>query len=126
MSFEADLYAHLIADNAISQQIAERLWPVIREEGSGLPAITYQVISEVPSNDLDELDGSLINYRVQLDVWASGYDAARILKELMRARLQTPATTFSALPVGGGLDLYEDETKIFRVSMDFSMWYSVP
>ncbi len=127
MSFEADLSAHLAADGTITAITQDRIWPLIRDEGSDLPAISHQVVTAMPATDLDGDDTTLFNYRVQMDIWAYSYDAARTLAELVRTRLKTPAATFSALSQpGGGGDDYEPETKIFRVSMDFSMWYSAP
>lgn len=127
MSFEADLNAHLMADAAINTVTGDRIWPLVRDEGSDLPAITHQVVTPMPATDLDGDDTTLFNYRVQVDIWAHSYDAVRTLAELVRTRMKTPATTFSSLSLsGGGGDDYEPETKIYRVSMDFSMWYSAP
>lgn len=127
MSFEADLNAHLQAGSSIAALVAERIWPVLRDEGSDLPAVTTQIVSDTPSTELDDGDGYLINFRVQIDCWSRDYDQVRTLAEAVRTRMQTAASTFSATPLpGSGGENYEHETKIFRVSRDFSCWYTVP
>jgi len=126
VSFEADLNAHLAGDAGVAQVVGERIWPQIRPEtDTALPAITTLIVDTVPSNDLDNGDGSLLNKRVQIDVWAEDYDSARNLAELVRTRMKTSATNFSSL-MNSDQDLYEQETKLFRVLMDFSCWYTVP
>lgn len=129
-SFEADLNAHLIASSAIVAAVASFnglacVWPNVRPEGSGLPAVTTQVIFTQGANDLDGEDGDLLNKRVQIDCWAESYDAARTLAETVRARMKTEAASFASLMLSDQ-DLFEPDTKLSRVSMDFSCWYDVP
>lgn len=127
MSFEADFYAHLVGGSAVTAIVGEHIWPMVRQERSEPPAVTYQVVALTPSNDLDNSDGSLIQYRVQVDAWARKFDDAVALAEAIRARLQTSASSFSALLIpGGGGDAYESDPKIYRRSMDFSCWYTAP
>lgn len=136
MSFEGNLNSHLATDSAISQLVSggdasPRIWPLLRPESNEtLPAITITVVSGDPATDLDGLDGKLMNYRVQIDIWAKGprgYDEARTLAELVRIRMQTPASSFASVPLpGSGTDGYEPETRIFRVTWEFSCWYRVP
>lgn len=117
MTFEADLRSHLL--NSVS--VGERIWPVTRANQT-LPAITYQRIAGVPQNDLDGDDGNLLNIRMQIDVWATTHDAVKALAEAVRTRMQTAASTFHAVMILDQ-DIYEDESRIYRVLMDFSCWY---
>lgn len=121
MSFEADLRTHLLT----VAEVGERIFPIVRpSQGPGLtlPAITYQRIAGVPMNDLDGDDGNLLNIRMQIDVWATTHDAVKLIAEAVRARMQVAAATFRAVLLLDQ-DVYEEEVKIFRVSMDFSCWY---
>lgn len=121
MTFEADLRAHLLGQT----EAGARIHPVLRpQQGqAGLPAITYQRIAGVPQTNTDANE-EMLNIREQVDVWATTHDAAKAIAEAVRVRMQTPAATFRAVLLLDQ-DLYEDETRIFRVSMDFSCWYRV-
>lgn len=123
MSFEADLKTHLGAA-AIVALVGDRVYPVIRPQGSALPAVTYQRIAEDAMMNLDGIDTSLRQVRVQIDCWASTYAAVASLALAMRDRMNAAAATFtSVLLTGGGLDDYEPETRLYRRSMDFHCWF---
>ena len=122
MTFEADLKSHLQADASIAALVADRIWPIVRAQGSSLPAITYQRVAGTPQSDLDGDDGDLIEVRVQIDCWARGFEDVRTLAELVRVRLQTAASTFRGRLLFDQ-DFYEDDVKVFRVSQDFALWY---
>lgn len=122
MTFEADLRSHVLADGTVSGYVGERMFPVIRKEGTQPPAITYQRIAGVPQTDLDGDDGNLMNIRVQVDVWTKKHDDAKVIAEAIRIRMQTAASTFRSVMIADE-DFYEDDTKLFRASMDFSCWY---
>ena len=122
MTWEADLKAHLQADASISGLVQDKIYPLLRKEGTGTPAITYQRITGMPQTDLDGLDGKMLDVRAQIDVWAQGFDTARTLAEYIRLRLQTAASTFRAR-VNFDQDFYEPDTRLYRVSLDASFWY---
>lgn len=129
MSFEGDFNGHLCAASGgvIDLVPAERITPSKRFPGAGKPAITHFVVDDDPQTDLDGGDSGLINFRVQVDIWASTYDQARNIAQAVRLRLQTAASTFNARPLpGSGLDDYEPDTDTHHVVREFSCWYDVP
>jgi hypothetical protein len=121
MTIEADLKSHL-STAGITALVNDRITPVPRPEGSDKPAVTYQVIADAPQTDLDGGDSGLNNYRIQIDVWARSHDSAKQIAELIRVRMKTAAATFKSVPLSM-LEDYEDDTKLHRVSRDFSIWY---
>lgn len=121
MTFEADLKAHLQVA-AIGAVVADRIYPLIRPQGAVVPAITYQRLSGVPQTDLDGLDGSLFEIRCQIDCYSESFVTSRGLAELVRARLQTAAATFSAI-VNLDQDFFEEDTRLYRTALDCSFWY---
>lgn len=123
MTFEADLKSHLQADASIAALVSDRISPLLLKDGSSLPAITYQEIVSEPQSDLDSDDGNLIRYRMQINVWADSYMGVKALAELVRTRMQTAASSFSAVPELSGQDSYEPTTKRFGHFRDFSIWY---
>lgn len=122
MTFEADLKAHLQADSSIQSNVADRIYPLLRPQGSSTPAIVYTRIAGQPQNDLDGLDGSLLQIRVQIDVYSQGFETTRILAELVRTRLQTAAASFRA-QVDQDQDFLETDTRLYRTALDCTFWY---
>lgn len=123
MTFEADLKAHL-ATAAITALVGDRIAPQPLSEGSSKPAITYAIVADAPQTDLDGADGDLNNIRAQVDCWAATHDQVKSLAELVRVRMKTAAASFHAVP-GSMFEDYEPETKLHRVTRDFSCWYRI-
>lgn len=123
MTFEADLKTHLSAAS-ITSVVSDRITPQPLPEGSIKPAITYTIPADAPQTDLDGGDGGLNNIRVQIDCWAGSHDACKALAELVRIRMKTAAASFSSVPLPM-FESYEPDTKLHRVSRDFSCWYRI-
>lgn len=121
---EADLYSALANDATVGGLVgigsSARVYPMILPQGSVLPAVTYQVVDK-PRIDTASLSGhnSRIRARVQVDCWATTYAQAKSLATATRNAL---LSAFTALNLDDR-DLYEDDTHIYRVSADFSVWY---
>ena len=124
MSFEADLKAHLNGDASVSALILDRMYPVLRPESSALPANTYQLITLDQVENLSGRDGSLRNYRVQVDLWALKYSDILLLDSAVRARMATAATSFRSAMLPSGFDDYEPDTKLYRRMLEFSCWFT--
>lgn len=116
MTFEADLKSHLSAAGVV--------YPVVMPAGTALPVITYSIAAQTPTRDLDGdgVAGDLEEIRAQVDCWARDFDAARALARAVRARLLTDATHFKA-SLNSEQTLYEDNTRLHRVLLDYSFWY---
>lgn len=97
----------------------DRVFPMVRPQESGVPAVTYQRVSNVPTTSLAG-DSGLDSVRVQIDAWASTYANAKALAAQVRSALLGAA--FKALMVSD-FDDYETETQTYRVSMDFNCWH---
>lgn len=105
---------------ALSALAGGRVYPDILPQNVTLPAITFFRVSgrhEVSMGGSSGLD----NLRVQVDCWASSRSDADTLAESVRTAMFA-ATTFSVGGVDGPMDTYEDDTLIYRTSMDFSVW----
>lgn len=123
MSFEADLKGHLQGSSALTALTADRISPTLREEGTAVPAVTYDVISVDPHNNLAGRDSSLRNYRVQIDCWARTHADALAMFDAIRARMGVSAATFSSVVLATMIEDFEPDTKLYRRSQDFSCWY---
>lgn len=124
MTFEAALKAHLNNDTAIAALIGDRMFPIVAPQSVARPYVTYQRITGTPMTDLDGLDGALAEIRVQIDAFASGFEAARALAELIRVRLQTATAAFAAV-TNFDQDFFEDDVRLYRVALDVSFWYRI-
>lgn len=106
---------------AIQSTFSGRVYPLAAPSPVTLPYCVYQVISQVPSNVLTGTPG-LYNTRIQVDVLARLYSECQTLKASLR----------SAMASGFGnnakeiltQDLYEEDAKLHRVSMDWSVWHN--
>ena len=123
MSFSSELKDHLTVA-AITGYVNDRIYPLLRDEGAALPAVVYTIVSLDPQGNLDGIDGSQRQYRVQIDCWSRTYDEMDLLALAVRDRMNTAATNFKTVfQPGSGFDEYESETKLYRRSADYSCWF---
>lgn len=116
---EPKIYTLLSSDPSIAAIVSTRVYPVWLPQDVTLPAICYSRVSGGQVNSLTGYSG-LENPRIQIDVWGEAYSTVQTLAALVHAAMDG-ATTFGAL-LESDLDFYEDDTLIYRVSMDFSVW----
>jgi hypothetical protein len=109
----------LLANAPVAAIIGTCLYPVILPQSPTLPAVTYFRVSGGQENSLKGYSG-LEHPRIQIDCWSLTYAGAKELANAVRAAMDL-ATTFKALCISDH-DLFEDDTRIYRVSLDFSVW----
>lgn len=96
-----------------------RLNPLVLPQKPTLPAATYTRIGGAPVNSFDGLDG-LDNGVYQIDCYAETAVVARTLADAIRDALDASAALGGTL-----LDVrtdYEEDPRLYRVSMDWSLW----
>ena len=121
MSFETDLKAHLQGGAAVSALVADRIHPQIVPEGSTLPVVTYTSVFGQPVSCLDGFTSAVARYSVQIDCWAKTRDAAAALALAVRDRMNTAASSFSALITQDPLIKdYEADTRRYRHALEVS------
>lgn len=116
------VYALLSADATVTAYTGSRIYPVLLREAAAFPALTYQRIS---GGRVYSLSGysDLQKCRVQIDCWATSYGTAKELSYGVQSAM-VASGTFKAVLIDRPIDMYDDETEIHRVSMDFSIWHS--
>lgn len=112
MSIEATIQSTLAA------LVSGRCYPLIAPDNTAKPYITFQVISNVPLMELDEINGTE-NRRLQVDIFDKTYGGAKTLEDSIKSTLA--AAAFVKIPMSS-MDLFEDETQLYRISMDYSVW----
>jgi hypothetical protein len=100
-----------------------------RPQASALPAVTFQIISDLRPQHLKGFD-ELRDTTVQIDCWATKYADAAALKEAVLAAL-VPETTgngirFDRAIIDGERDTGEKEgtTFIHQASVDLVVWWA--
>lgn len=82
------------------------------------PYIVFQIISDVQENGLDGYLG-ISNKRMQIDAYATAYGAVKTLAGQIKAAMSTAALSNLHL---SSQDMYEPETQLYRITMDYSIW----
>lgn len=122
------IFAHLTSAPSVSALVASRVYPVMLPQDPVLPCITYQMIAEPRVHALD--GASAPSPYVQLDCWATTYFAAGGLADAVSGVLDSFRGTLggslyvSACRQRSRRELYEPETKEFRISLDFSITHA--
>lgn len=117
---EASIFTALSGASGVSTIVGSRVYPLVIPQGAALPAVTYTRISGPLEMSLSGGAG-LESVRVQIDAWSTTYASAKSLAAAIRAAMLA-ATAFKVASVSDR-DLFEDETSVFRVSADFTVWH---
>lgn len=115
--------AALGADATVTQLAGDRIFPNVLREGATLPAVVYTAVSQVPQNSMTGTpDGALFQSRMQVDCYARTYAVVQQLAAAVYAVLGALSTAQAQGVLEAQRDLYENESQLHRVSMDFSIW----
>ncbi|MGB2081900.1 MAG: DUF3168 domain-containing protein [Psychrobacter sp.] len=98
--------------------VDSRIYPHIAPQGATVPYIVWQVISAQPQNTLD---GTTHHQwlRVQIDIYDTSYDKTVSLSNEVTQTLSNGINLFIH---SGTQQLYENDTKLFRQSIDYEFW----
>lgn len=99
-----------------------RVYPFGAEESPLPPYATFFRVAVDEQLTLDENGGddNLTNTRLQVNVWALSYTEAQAKAGALKAALKTWAVTNLKL---GEQDEREDDTKLYGVMLDLSIWH---
>lgn len=87
-----------------------------------LPYAVYSIIARVQPNTVNGGAAALKQSRVQIDVFSTSYSEAQTKADAVETALHA-AAAFKAIPILRQ-DLYEDEVRLHRVSMDWSVHHA--
>lgn len=127
---EEALIARLLATTGVTALVSTRIYWVERPQAKALPSITLQVISPGRSYTFGGADGTA-DPRVQVDCWGRSYSEAKAVSRAVIDALEPPASQDGIEFHKGFLDAASDEPvedlpgggKVYRVSMDFFLWW---
>lgn len=122
--FDRDLKAHLQADPAIAGYVGDRIFPLVVPQQGNVPAIVYSVVDGQPSNSLDGFTSGMVNYSLQLDVWARTHESCMQIAIAVRDRMNVAAATFTSVAQAfPALNEFEPDTRRYRRMLLFSCWH---
>lgn len=123
MSYRAKVRDTLLSDASVGAIVDTRIYALRAPQDVPTPYVLLSTISYESINTLAGRTG-LETARVRCDLYGSSYNelvGESGLVEAICAALDA-ATDFSALFVFG-TELFEDDTKLYHVVLDFSVWY---
>lgn len=121
-TFEA-VRAKLLADGTVAGLVVDRVYANVMTQGEPTPAVVCSLITEVPQNSLTGYpEDRLVNALLQVDCYAERYKAAHELAAAVDAVLADLRGPELNAWLEVKRDLYDNETQLHRVSMDFSIW----
>lgn len=108
----------LLATGAVTALVpAAKITPMKRLQATDLPAITVELVTSDPNQSIAGDDTGLDQDRVRVNCWAATYASSKAIAAAVRASLVTLKSYYIS-----GQDLYEDDTQIHRVALDFNIW----
>jgi hypothetical protein len=138
MSLESDLYAYVVANATVANQIGTRFFPnalFVTAKNFTSPSATYMRVSTRPINATSQGRLTLTEVRMQVDTFGlgtTGYAEAKDAALAIRNAIQDFTGTMGSTAVEIiRLEDYEDhpdkdlginENRPFRIRMDFTIW----
>lgn len=124
------LVARLAADGTVAGLVTTRIYRNKAPLGTARPYLVYQVIDSFRDHALDGPTG-LNAGRVQFSAWAATHLAAKAIADAVRASLDGYRGTLSGVAVRGvtsqnEVDLYDDDTDLEGVVVDFTITFVDP
>jgi len=119
MSFETSLFNRL--SSALSATVGSRIYPVVAKKGAATPYIVY---SKTGTNKQYSHDGSssLTADTIRISVYSTGYLSAKTVVDSVVTAMESWTDAQAAFKETE-FDLYDDNTKLFSVPLDYLVWH---
>ena len=120
--------AQFLLNNAPITAVTTEIRPLKLSDGHDSPAIVYMQGSDDAERTMDSIS-SLHRAAFYIDCYAYSYSEARTLAALVRSELESYSGVFGSVTAeqidfDGDYDLFEDDTRLFRAALSFTLWYS--
>ncbi len=124
MTLSTQMYSLLSGSTSVTSQVGTRIYPVTLPQDVRLPAIRYDLISNIREWAMTEDTGD-VTARVQITSWGRTPDEAENVSEGVRTAVQRVITA-------GGLECflenelldYDSETSTYAHSLDVIVHYT--
>lgn len=101
---------------ALSGIAAGGVWNLRAAQNTNPPYIAWQRVISTTNNSLRGAS-DVQNTRVQIDAYATSYTAA----DALGSAIEAAVVGIGAIKISEQ-DFFEDDTRLYRVSQDFSLW----
>jgi hypothetical protein len=127
MTIEAGIYGILSAYAGLTALVSTRIYPLVLPQDCDLPAVCYQLVSDVPEYILAKAVANQ-NARVQVNSYAITLDAAKSVAIQVKAAMVGYDGTIGSVAVrditiANEQDLYESDLDIYNLTVDFMVIY---
>ncbi len=128
MNIEDGLVAHLLADSPVAALVVARVYPDKLPQSPTYPAITYEIISDIPYRGLSG-DHDKERVHARLHCWAVTAAVRNDLTRKVRAALSgfkglMGTVKVSTVKFETWNDIYEDEPEVYRRVADFMVTHA--
>ena len=116
---EVDFRAAMIAAPAVTALVGQRIAAGILPEGEVRPYVTYSLVTgeRIPSMT----DSGLMRHaRMQVNCWSPSYGEAKQIALAVQTAIEASAL-FEVVFISDQ-DLYDPETNLFYMVLDYSVW----
>ena len=112
---------------SISEEIGicdNRIYTLVMPQDSSFPSVVIAKTSQLRENTMSDSGGSGVeNQRCRINIYDATLTSCEAVAEQVRLALIAAASSqFKAVQVFN-LDLYEDDTHLYHVIVDYSIWY---
>ena len=124
MSVEADLYAYLSTYAGLTELVGTRVYPLVAPQAVKESYCTYQKIS--PGRKYSHGGFSnLSRPRIQVNCYATTYAQAKAIAVQVIAAVEAwpGASNIQAAFVENEIDMYDPDTELYQVPVDFFVYY---
>lgn len=123
MGIEGKIYSALSGSTALTALVSSSIYPDHRYQSDEVPAVVfYRAPGGERINDLQGYSGKE-NPVIEITAYADTVDARREVADAVISVMDA-ATAFNALLPSPPFDDYDDETKIYERTLQFSVWHS--
>jgi len=107
--------------------LGTRVYPLQLPQSPTLPAATYGRVSMGSPDQTFDGPSGMRGPRIRVDVWDDTYGGARTVATAIRTALDGYRGPAGAEEIAGSFEvleqsLYEDDTKLHRVMLEFQVW----
>lgn len=124
---ESAVYSRVTGDGAVAALIGTRMYPTKLEQGATMPAVSFQHVSEERKGTFGS-PATMPGVLMQIDCWDSTFTGVKTLARAVRLALDnfkglSAGETISAVLLENQTDQYEEAVKLYRVLMEFRIWW---
>ena len=129
MIAETVIYSLLNASSGLAALVGNRIYFDTRPEEDLLPAVVYELVSDIPDNVFDPSENQRRTARVQVTSIASTPEEAVLVREQVLLAAQNKSgviagfTVLACIDGGLGADAYDHLVDAYSKPMDFKIHY---